>query len=80
MFSGLETYNSFCPSELIDVDVNNNISVNLTNINLNVLSSDLLSLDLSRKCILKVPVTSLQQQQITLINLILSFLRSVAAW
>ena len=49
MFFGLLTYNSFSPSELIDVDVNNNISVNLTNINLNVLSSDLLCLDLSRK-------------------------------
>ena len=51
IFSGLCTYNSFSPSELIDIDVNNDISIDLTNINLNVLSSDLLCLDLSRKCI-----------------------------
>ena len=53
MFSGLQTYNSFSPSQLIDIDINNDISVNLTDINLNVLSSDLLSLDLSRKCVLE---------------------------
>ena len=58
MFSGLQTYNSFSPSQLIDIDINNDISVNLTDINLNVLSSDLLSLDLSIKCVLEArPVT-----------------------
>ena len=49
MFSGLQTYNSFSPSQLIDIDINNDISVNLTDINLNILSSDLLCLDLKRK-------------------------------